>query len=335
MYMKTAMNRRDFIRAAAATAMGASWGESLGFAADIHGMPYRTLGSTGERVSLLGVGGAHLAFNGISETDAIAVVRIAMDNGVNFLDNSWDYTDGETELRMGKALKDGYRARAFLMSKIDGRSARVAALQIDESLWRLGTDHLDLIQVHDISRLQDAERIFAPDGAIHALVQARQAGKVRFIGFTGHKSPEIHLHVLNVAEQHGFAFDTLQMPLNVMDAHFQSFTHQVLPVANKKKMGVIGMKPLGSGTILGSKTVTAVECLHFAMSLPLSVCLTGCDSLATMHQALGAVKNFQPLSKTAMAALLAKTEIAAAQGKYELYKTTNQFDNNPNDPGLA
>ena len=329
------MHRRDFIRAAAAGALIASLGEKMSFAATTGSMPYRVLGRTGEKVSLLGLGGAHLAFKNISESDAIAVVRTGMDHGVNFLDNSWDYSDGQTEIRMGKALRDGYRARAFLMTKIDGRSEKVAARQLDESLQRLGTDHLDLIQIHDISRKEDAERIFAPGGCIEALVNAKKAGKARYIGFTGHRSPDVHLHVLQIASQHGFAFDALQMPLNVMDAHFESFLHHVVPVAQKKNMGVLGMKPIGFGKFLESKTVTAVECLQFAMNLPLSVCITGCDSLPILQQALDVALNFKPLTQTEVAGILSKTEVAAAQGQYEEYKVTGHFDNNPNDPHLG
>jgi predicted aldo/keto reductase-like oxidoreductase len=329
------LHRRDFIRATAAAALLASLGEGPAWAAGPGGIPYRALGRTGEKVSVLGIGGAHLNMGGISEADALAVVRTAMDAGVNFLDNSWDYSDGLTEERMGRALRDGYRARAFVMTKIDGRSAKVAAAQLDQSLQRFQIDHLDLIQIHDISRPEDAERIFRPDGAVAALAAARAAGKVRFIGFTGHKSPAIHLHVLEVAAKNGFRFDTVQMPLNVMDAHFNSFAHQVVPVALKKGMGVLGMKPFGGGEILKSNTATAVECLQFAMSLPLSVCITGCDSLPVLQQALGVAGNFQPLEKAQLAAILAKTEIAAAHGQYEFYKTTSSFDNSPTDPNLG
>jgi aryl-alcohol dehydrogenase-like predicted oxidoreductase len=328
------MQRRDFIRSAAAAALVASLGEGISFAMESHGIPYRMLGKTGAKVSLLGIGGAHLSF-GPSEAEAIEIVRTAMDSGVNFLDNSWDYSGGQTEIRMGKALRDGYRDRAFLMTKIDGRSAKVAAAQLDQSLQRLQTDRLDLIQVHDISRMEDAERIFEPDGAIHALVKAKEAGKARHIGFTGHKSPDIHLHVLKVADRNGFAFDTLQMPLNVMDAHFMSFAHHVMPVAMKKGMGILGMKPFASGAIMASKTVAAAECLQFAMSLPLSVCITGCDSVRILQQALGVVKNFQPLTPAQVASILDRTEIAAAEGKFEQYKTTGHFDNSPKDPNLA
>jgi predicted aldo/keto reductase-like oxidoreductase len=328
------MQRRDFIRGAAAAALVASLCEGISVAGETQGIPYRRLGNTGATVSLLGIGGAHLAF-GPSEGEAIQIVRTAIDHGVNFLDNSWDYSDGKTEIRMGKALRDGYRDRAFLMTKIDGRSAQVAAMQLDQSLSRLQTDHLDLIQIHDISRKEDAERIFTNDGAIHALVKAREAGKVRHIGFTGHKNPEIHLHVLNVADEHGFAFDTVQMPLNVMDAHFMSFAHGVMPVALKKGMGILGMKPLASGAILTSNTVTAVECLQFAMSLPLSVCITGCDSMPILQQALGVAKNFQPLTQAQVASILTRTEVAAATGKFERYKMTGGFDNSPRDPNFA
>jgi predicted aldo/keto reductase-like oxidoreductase len=329
------MHRRDFIRASAAAVLAATMGETAAFAGESGGMAYRRLGNTGEIVSLLGLGGAHLNMGGISELEAVDVVRTAMDHGVNFLDNSWDYSNGITEERMGQALRDGYRDRAFLMTKIDGRSGAVATRQLDQSLQRLRTDHLDLIQIHDISRRQDAERIFRPDGAVRALVQAKQAGKTRFIGFTGHKSPEIHLHVLAVAEQHGFHFDTVQMPLNVMDAHFDSFLHHVVPVARAKGMGVLGMKPLASGDLLKSKTVTAPEALHFAMSLPLSVCITGCDSMKILRQALDVATGFRLLTQPEFAGLLDRTAVAAATGKYEFYKTTSHFDNSATDPNLA
>ena len=275
-------------------------------------MKYRVLGQTGERVSMVGIGGFHL-----SKPDdpalAIRIVRTALDNGINFLDNSWDYGEGESERRMGRALRDGYREKAFLMTKIDGRSAKGAARQLEESLQRLQTDHVDLLQFHEVIRMGEPEQIFAPGGALEAVLQARQQGKLRYIGFTGHKSPEIHKHMLEVADQHNFHFDTLQMPLNVMDAHYHSFEQIVLPIALQKQMGVLGMKPMGDPFILQSDTLTAPECLRYAMSLPVSVTITGVDSMAILQQALDVVEMFQPLTPQERAALLARTANAAKE----------------------
>jgi predicted aldo/keto reductase-like oxidoreductase len=320
------MNRKEFIRTAATAALMARLGAKFARAAKNGEMPYRPLGHTGEKVSLLGIGGYHIGKRNLSEAAAIGIVRSALDGGANFLDNSWDYNNGVSETRMGKALQDGYRARAFLMTKIDGRTARAAVQQLDESLKRLQTDHIDLIQIHEVIRMEDPERVFAPDGAIEGLVKAREAGKVRYIGFTGHKGPDIHLHMLEVADRHGFLFDSVQMPLNVMDAHFNSFSQRVLPVALQKNIGVLGMKPIGDSVILKSRTATAVECLQFAMTLPVSVCITGCDSMKILQQGLDVARNFRPLSQDEVAALLAKTEVAAAKGEFELYKTTDRND---------
>jgi len=233
---------------------------------------------------------------------------------------------------MGKALRDGYRQKAFLMTKIDGRDRKTAARQIDESLRRLETDHIDLLQFHEVIRMNDPERIFEAGGGMEAAVKAKQAGKIRYIGFTGHKSPEIHRHMLEVADQHKFLFDSVQMPLNVMDAHFHSFEKIVLPILVEKNIGVLGMKPMGDKIILQSKTVTPVECLHYAMSLPTSVVITGCDSMDILHQALQAARDFQPWDETRRAAVLAKTDVAARKGEYELYKTSTQFDGTTHNP---
>src|SRR5258705_2442464 len=224
-------------------------------------MIYGTVGSNGEKVSALGVGGWHLGLKNVDEKLAIRIVRSAIDGGINFLDNSWDYNEGESELRMGKALRDGYRERAFVMTKIDGRSKKEATKQLDESLRRLNIDYIDLVQQHEIIRFEDPDRIFHACGANEALVEARDAGKLRYIGFTGHKDPRIHLHMLEVAEEDGFKFDTVQMPLNVMDAHYRSFETQVLPELVKLQMGVLGMKSMASGILLKSNTVTPTECL--------------------------------------------------------------------------
>jgi predicted aldo/keto reductase-like oxidoreductase len=315
------MDRREFIKAATAAGLFASLGQRLSFAASPGSIPYRVLGHTGEKVSLLGIGGYHIGRPNVSEATAIQIVRAALDAGVNFLDNCWDYNQGVSEIRMGKALQDGYRAKAFLMTKLDGRDAQTAAKQLDESLQRLQTDHVDLIQMHDLHRMDEPDQLFAPGGGVEALVAAKKAGKVRYIGFTGHKSPDIHLHMLDLADQHGFVFDSVQMPLNVMDAHFNSFGHKVLPVLVKKNIGVLGMKSMGDKNILASNTVTPLECLNFTMNLPVSVCITGCDSMEILEQGLDVARNFQPLTTAQVEAILSKTEVAAADGQFEPYKT--------------
>jgi predicted aldo/keto reductase-like oxidoreductase len=294
------------------------------------GFPTRTLGHTGEQVSILGVGGYHLGVP--SEPEAISIVRTALDAGMNFLDNSWDYNNGVSEERMGKALRDGYRQKAFLMTKIDGRDAKTATQQLNESLKRLQTDHLDLLQFHEVIRMNDAERIFAPGGALETVLKARDGGKLRYIGFTGHKSPYIHKHMLEVADQHKFTFDTVQMPLNVMDAHYESFTSIVLPILKQKNIGVLGMKPMGDPFILKSNTVTAVECLRYALSLPTSVVITGCDSMERVQQAINVGRSFTPLSDAERASLLNKTAQAAKNGEFELYKTSHHFDSTYHNP---
>lgn len=288
-------------------------------------MKYRVLGQTGERVSMVGVGGFHLSKPDDPQL-AIRIVRTALDNGINFLDNSWDYGNGESERRMGDALRSGYRDKAFLMTKIDARNAKGATRQLEESLQRLQTDHVDLLQFHEVIRMGEPDLIFAPDGALEAILRAREQGKLRYIGFTGHKSPEIHKHMLEVADQHNFRFDTLQMPLNVMDAHYHSFEQAILPIALRKQMGILGMKPMGDPFILESKTVSASECLRYAMSLPVSVTITGIDSMAILQQALDLVNDFKPLTSPERAALLAKTARVAENGESERYKVSQHFD---------
>jgi len=289
-------------------------------------IPMRTLGRTGERVSAIGLGGFHLGKPDLPEAASIRIIHAAIDAGINFLDNSWDYNDGRSEIRMGKALRDGYRERAFLMTKIDGQTRTAAAQQIEESLRRLQTDVLDLLQFHEIIRIEDPGRIFAEGGAIEAALEAKDAGTIRYIGFTGHKNPTIHLKMLETAAKHGFRFDTVQMPLNVMDAHFESFEKKVLPVLVKEGIGVLGMKPLGDRQIPASKTVSPVDCLHYAMNLPTSVVITGCDSMEVLEQALHSARSFRPWSPERVRALLAKTAVAAHAGAFERYKTTHDFD---------
>ncbi|HZP17494.1 MAG TPA: aldo/keto reductase [Terriglobales bacterium] len=323
------MDRRDFLKKAAAVTVASSLSSRTSRAADTP-IPYRTLGRSGEKVSIVGIGGYHLGAP--SEQEAIRIVRTALDSGVNFLDNCWDYNGGASEERMGKALRDGYRQKAFLMTKIDGHTRKAAMQQLDESLRRLQTDHIDLIQFHEVIRDGDPAKILGPGGSLEAMLEARKQGKVRYIGFTGHKSPDIHFKMLEAAFAHNFTFDAVQMPLNVMDAHFNSFEKKVLPVLVKHGIGVLGMKPMGSGIILNSKTVPPVECLHYAMNLPTSVVITGCDSMQVLQQALDAARSFKPLSKQEVAAILAKSAPAAGKGEFEQYKTTNNFDGTIHNP---
>ena len=324
------MTRRDFVGLAAGTTVIACLSGKMDAASASGDIPYRTLGHTGEKVSLVGIGGYHLGVP--DEAESIRIVRTALDNGVNFLDNCWDYNNGASEVRMGKALQDGYRKKAFLMTKIDGRTRQMAAQQLDESLKRLQTDVIDLLQFHEIIRMEDPDRLWAAGGGMEAAFEARKAGKIRYIGFTGHKSPEIHLKMLQTCLAHNFTPASVQMPLNVMDAHFDSFQQKVLPELVKHNIGVLGMKPLGDKQIVRSKTVTPTEALHYAMNLPTSVVITGCDSMQILQQALNAARSFKPLSKAEVAALLAKTEQVAKNGQYELYKTSHTFDGTYHNP---
>jgi aryl-alcohol dehydrogenase-like predicted oxidoreductase len=268
----------------------------------------------------------------VSESLAIRLVRSAIDRGIDFLDNCWDYNDGASEERMGKALKEGYRPKAFLMTKIDGRSGKEASRQLEESLRRLQTEVIDLVQHHEVLRFEDPNRIFDEDGANASLVKAQKAGKIRYIGFTGHKDPHVHLYMLEVARQNGFKFDTVQMPLNVMDAHFRSFEKLVLPELIKQNIGVLGMKPMANGIILKSKTATPIECLHYALNLPTSVVITGIDSMEILDQAFEAARSFRPMADAEVQALLAKTAQAASRGEFEPFKTSSIFDGTAANP---
>lgn len=295
-------------------------------------MQYRELGRTRERVSAIGLGGWHLGLKHVDEPLSVRIVRSAIDRGMNFMDNCWDYNEGASEIRMGKALRDGYRDKAFLMTKIDGRSKKEAARQLDESLRRMQTDRIDLVQHHEVLRFEDPNRIFDPEGANAALVEARKAGKIRYIGFTGHKDPHVHLYMLEVAKEQGFQFDSAQMPLNVMDAHFRSFGKLVVPELLRQGIGVLGMKSMANGLILKSKTVTPTECLHYAMNLPTSVVITGCDTMAILDQAFEAARTFRPMGAEAVKALLARTASAASRGEFELFKTSSIYDGTATNP---
>lgn len=333
------MDRRDFLKSAT-TAVGAAATEQLltpmlradGDPPPVQGMIYRTLGRTGERISAIGLGGYHIGKSSLQEEESIQLMRRAIDEGITFLDNCWDYNDGVSEIRMGKALRDGYRNKVFLMTKIDGRTKASAARQIDESLQRLQTDRVDLMQFHEVIRLEDPDRIFAEGGAMEAMLEAKKAGKIRYIGFTGHKDPFVHLRMLDQAHARQIHFDAVQMPLNVMDAHFRSFAREVLPALQRQGIGALGMKAFGDHAILDSHTVQPIECLHFCLNLPIDTQIIGIDSRAILDQALEAVRSFRPLSLAEVASLLNRTKPVALEGRFELYKTTSQFDGTAHRP---
>jgi aryl-alcohol dehydrogenase-like predicted oxidoreductase len=324
-------NRREVL-----LAMGAGLAAAgIGTSADIggHPIPYRTLGHTGEKVSCLGMGGYHLGKKEVTEGDAIKLVHAGVERGINFLDNSWDYNKGVSEIRVGKAVKEGnLRNKVFMMTKNDGRTADEFNKQLEESLKRLQTDHLDLVQFHEIIRYEDPDRIFAESGAAQAALTARKAGKLRYIGFTGHKDPHIHLYMLEVADRHNFVFDTVQLPINVMDEHFRSFGKLVLPELVKRNIGALGMKSLGDTVILKSQAVTAMECLHYSLSQPVSVQITGIDKPEILNQAIKAAQTYHQVSKDQMAAILARTAPHAADGQWELFKTSAVFDSTAQHP---
>jgi uncharacterized protein len=338
------MERRDFIKSAVASAVsaGAALNASGQAQSPAHtgnpvsrpmspDMQYRDLGRTGEKVSAIGLGGYHLGRQA-DPAETVHLVRTAIDRGITFMDNCWDYNDGISEVRMGQALRDGYRSKVFLMTKMDGRTKEEYNLQLEQSFGRLQTDVIDLVQFHEVIRMEDPDRIFAPGGALEAAIAAREAGKIRYIGFTGHKDPAVHLRMLATAQKHGFHFDTVQMPINVMDAHFRSFASEVMPVALQQATAVLAMKTFGDHFILDSKTIEPVGALHYSLTQPVSVVITGIDTMPVLEQALTAVKSFKPLTQEQVTALLDRTRDAAVDGRFELYKTTAHFDGTAANP---
>jgi uncharacterized protein len=333
------MERRDFLKTATAASVAAAIPATAQTAQsntpvkrpESPGMIYRELGTTGERVSAIGMGGYHLGKQP-DASQSIQLMHAGIDRGITFMDNCWDYNDGISEVRMGQALRNGYRQKVFLMTKMDGRTATEYNKQLEQSLGRLQTDMIDLVQFHEVIRMEDPDRIFAPGGAMEAAIAARQAGKIRYIGFTGHKDPAVHLRMLETAQKHNFHFDTVQMPINVMDAHFRSFEKEVMPVALKQGIGVLAMKTFGDPYILKSNTVQPIEALHYGLTLPVSVIITGIDNPQVLDQAFEAARTFKPLDQTQIASLLARTATAASEGKFELFKTTSHYDGTAQNP---
>jgi uncharacterized protein len=333
------MDRRDFLKTASVAAAGSvapagaqnTHSSNMTRRPESPNMMYRELGRTGERVSAIGMGGYHIGKQQ-DPGESIRLLRTAIDRGITFMDNCWDYNGGISEVRMGQALRDGYRQKVFLMTKIDGRDKDTAARQIEQSLGRLQTDVIDLLQFHEVIRLDDPDVIFAPGGAIEAVQEAKQAGQIRYIGFTGHKDPSVHLRMFEIADNHSFHFDTVQMPINVMDAHFRSFLNGVAPVAHEHGTAILAMKTFGDPYILQSNTVTPMEALHFGLNSPASVVITGIDSPAILDQAFEAVQNFTPMGRQQVAAILAKTREAAMSGRFELFKTSSHYDGTIKNP---
>ncbi len=311
--------RREFLcQAAAGIALAGtipSWSAGTGQ------VPLRPLGKTGEKVSLMCLGGFHIG-SIKDDQESIAFIRQAIDMGVTFMDNAWEYHNGRSEELMGRALQDGYREKVFLMTKHHGRDKKTALKHLDDSLRRFKTDTIDLWQFHEVVYQDDPEMIFAAGGGIEAAEEAKKAGKVRYIGFTGHKDPMIHLKML----AYDYDWDATQMPLNVLDPHYQSFEKHVLPICLKRGIGVIGMKSLAGGRLLNAGVVTAAEAIRYAMSLPVASVVSGVMTLEHLKANAKVAQEFEPYSETETAALLARTEEAAQEGKYELFKSTNAYD---------
>ncbi len=312
------LDRRDFLKATATTAAAWSLVGSHGYAEKRNGMPYRKLGKTGEMVSLLGIGGYHIGQKKLSDKDSIAIMRTAVDEGVNFFDNAWKYNGGRSEEVMGKALKDGYRDQVYLMTKVTGRDALTAQQQLEDSLRRLDVDVIDLWQFHEVVISDEPYKIYH-EGVIEVALKAREQGKIRHIGFTGHRFPDIHSEMID----RGFDWETVQMPLNILDHHFRSFEREILPKAIEKEIGVIAMKTLGGspGQIPAkAKLATVAECLRYAMTLPVSTVVSGIDSMDYLKQNLATTKNFTPMTEEERAEILSRTQEIARDGEYEPYK---------------
>lgn len=289
-------------------------------------MPSRAFGKTGVNVSILGIGGHAIGLAKL-ESEAIAIVHEAIDAGVNFFDNAWEYHEGRSEEWMGKALK-GRRDKVFLMTKVctHGRDKKTAMQQLEQSLKRLGTDHLDLWQIHECIYDNDPELHFASGGVVEAIEQAKKEGKTRFVGFTGHKDPSIHLKML----AKNFPFDACQLPLNAFDSQFRSFEKQVLPELNKRGIAPIAMKSLGgTGEMVKKGVLTVEECLRYVLSLPVAVLVSGIDSLGVLRQNLEIARSFKAMTAAEMTAVREKCAKYAGDGRFELYKTSKRFDGPP------
>lgn len=320
------MTRRSFVKTSAVCGAGAWLSSATADESRVNDMPQRELGKTGQKVSLLCLGGFHIGVPELSDEESVRIMRRAVDEGVNFFDNAWQYHDGRSEERMGLALKDGYRAKVFLMTKHKGRDAAEAQEHLETSLRRLQVDVIDLWQFHEIVHPDQPKRVY-DNGALEFAVKAREQGKIRYIGFTGHHVNGTHVEMI----QRGFDWDTVQMPLNVFDYHFRSYQKSVLPMALERNMGVIAMKTKGGspGVLPETGAVTHDECLRYAMSLPVSTVCSGMDSMEVLERNLAAAKSFTSMTENEMEALRERVKPDAAKGLHEVYKTSWHRDQIP------
>ena len=286
------------------------------------GIPTRPLGSSGEQVSILGMGGGHVGRADNSDADVVRIIETAIDEGITFMDNAWDYNDGRSERLMGKAI-EARRDDVFLMTKVCARDRLGALRNLEDSLRRLRTDHIDLWQFHEINYGNDPEWIFSAGGAAEAARVAIEQGKVRYVGFTGHKDPSFLLDMLG----RDLPWATAQMPIGVMDASFRSFAGQLLPKLAERGIGAIGMKSLGGGgQFVTEAGLTPAECIRFSLSQQIATLVSGIDSLDVLKQNVDIVRGFQPMSEEEQAALIERTRFVATDGRFEWYKTTQRFD---------
>jgi predicted aldo/keto reductase-like oxidoreductase len=332
MVQKLKTNRRDFVRLSAlgtlGTALGACSGQPPASAAGSGTyrldapVPKRPFGRSGEEISMLGLGGYHIAVPS-DDQDGIRLVREAIDAGVTFLDNAWEYHRGRAEEIMGKALQDGYREKAFLMTKHHGRDKATAMRHLEDSLRRLRTDVIDLWQFHEVIYERDPEMIFAPGGGIEAAEQAKKEGKVRYIGFTGHKDPRIHKKMLDQS----YEWDAVQMPLNVFDAQYKrSFEKEILPICVERGIAVLAMKALCSGHLQRANVVTPQQAHRYVYSLPVTTLISGMETMDVLHRNIQTAVEFEPLSREESGQILSQAHDAALSGEYEPFKTTRAFD---------
>jgi predicted aldo/keto reductase-like oxidoreductase len=308
------MKRRAFI-SHTASALAAMSLAGITTAFRVKEMPYRILGKTGLKVSLLGIGGAHIGDSKLTDEASVALIREGIDKGINFLDNAWHYHEGRSEELMGKALLDGYREKIYLMTKHHGRDPETAREHLEESLKRLQTDYFDVWQFHEIMTLDEVDKIYS-SGVLDYVMKLKEEGTVKHIGFTGHANPAVHKAML----ERGFDWETVQMPVNVLDHHYLSFSQEIIPMLRERNIGIIGMKSVASGRILKEKVATIEECLTFPMSLPISTLISGMNEMEHLRENITITENFTPLGEEEMAALLEKTYDAAQGGKFEWYK---------------
>ncbi len=307
------MLRRDFIKTTAASIAGLSL---MGFSSfSKNGIPYRKLGKTGLDVSLIGVGGYHIGDKYIDDKTSVRLIREAIDNGINFLDNAWHYNEGRSEELMGKALLNGYRQKVILMTKHHGRDPETAKEHLQTSLNRLQTDYLDLWQFHEIESMEAVDKIYS-SGVLDYVVRKKEEGVIRHIGFTGHTRPDIHKAML----EKGFVWETVQMPINVLDHHYLSFSQEIIPILKEQNIGIIAMKSVASGAIVREGIASIEECLRFVMTLPISTVVSGMSYMEHLRQNMDIARNFKPMTEEEITTLLEKTFSHAQGGKYEWYK---------------